>query len=144
MSASQGGRRLIRWIATALLLATAAAAAAQSSTATISGTIRDATGVLPGATVSAKDAQSGFTTDTVSSAEGAFALPGLRPGTYEITVSLPQYKPQSRTVRLLVGQTITADFQISPDLLVVESVQVTGEIWKSAVMVCPTSRRTVR
>ena len=56
----------VRWIATALLLAFAAGAAAQSSTATVSGTIRDETGVLPGATVSAKDAQSGFTTETVS------------------------------------------------------------------------------
>jgi hypothetical protein len=128
MSASQGGRRLVRWIATVLLLAFAATAAAQSSTATISGTIRDETGVLPGATVSAKDAQSGFTTETVSGGDGSFALPGLRPGTFEITVSLPQYKPQSRTVRVLLGQTISADFQISPDLLVVESVQVTGDL----------------
>jgi hypothetical protein len=128
MSASQGGRSLVRWIATVLLLAFAATAAAQSSTATISGTIRDETGVLPGATVSAKDAQSGFTTETVSGGDGSFALPGLRPGTFEITVSLPQYKPQSRTVRVLLGQTISADFQISPDLLVVESVQVTGDL----------------
>jgi hypothetical protein len=128
MSASRRGRCPILGIAAALLLALAATAAAQSSTATISGTIRDETGVLPGATVSAKDAQSGFTTETVSGGDGAFALPGLRPGTYDITVSLPQYKPQSRTVRVLVGQTITADFQISPDLLVVESVQVTGDL----------------
>jgi hypothetical protein len=128
MSASQGSCGPVRWIATALLLAFATTAAAQSSTATIAGTIRDATGVLPGATVSAKDAQSGFISDTVSGGDGSFALPGLRPGTYEITVSLPQYKPQSRTVRVLLGQTVSADFQISPDLLVVESVQVTGDL----------------
>ena len=128
MSASQGSCGPVRWIATALLLAFAVTAAAQSSTATVSGTIRDETGVLPGASVGAKDAQSGFTTETVSGSDGSFALPGLRPGTYEITVSLPQYKPQSRTVRVLLGQTISADFQISPDLLVVESVQVTGDL----------------
>src|SRR5688572_1119493 len=128
MSGSQGSCGPVRWMATALLLALAAGAAAQSSTATVSGTIRDETGVLPGATVSAKDAQSGFTTETVSGGDGSFALQGLRPGSYEITVSLPQYKPQSRAVRVLVGQTISADFQISPDLLVVESVQVTGDI----------------
>ncbi len=128
MSASHRGRRPIAWMATALLLAVATMAAAQSSTATISGTVRDATGVLPGASITARDAQSGFTTETVSGGDGSFALQGLRPGTYEITVSLPQYKPQSRSVRVLVGQTITADFQISPDLLVVESVQVTGDL----------------
>jgi hypothetical protein len=129
MSASQGGRSLIGRLAAVFLpLALAATAAAQSSTATVSGTIRDATGVLPGATVNAKDTQSGFTSETVSGGDGSFALPGLRPGTYDITVSLPQYKPQSRTVRVLVGQTVSADFQISPDLLVVESVQVTGDL----------------
>ncbi len=129
MSASQGGRAMAGRLAMSFVLLTlAATAAAQSSTATISGTIRDETGVLPGATVSAKDAQSGFTTETVSGSDGSFALAGLRPGAYQITVSLPQYKPQSRTVRVLVGQTISADFQISPDLLVVESVQVTGDL----------------
>jgi hypothetical protein len=129
MSASQGSGSVVgRFAMLFVLLALAATAAAQSSTATISGTIRDETGVLPGATVSAKDTQSGFTSETVSGGDGSFALPGLRPGTFEITVSLPQYKPQSRSVRVLVGQTVSADFQISPDLLVVESVQVTGDL----------------
>jgi hypothetical protein len=111
-----------------LVGAMAAEAFAQASTAAIAGTIRDETGVLPGATVTAKDTQSGFTTEAVTAADGTYALPGLRPGAYEITVSLPQYKPQSRTLRVLVGQTATADFTISPDLLVVESVQVTGDL----------------
>jgi hypothetical protein len=126
MSLSRWSRR----IATALLLvlAMASQAVAQASTATISGTIRDETGVLPGASVSAKDTQSGFTTEAVTAGDGTYALPGLRPGAYEITVSLPQYKPQSQILRVLVGQTATANFTISPDLLVVESVQVTGNL----------------
>ena len=87
MSASLRGCGPVRGIATALLLALAATAAAQSSTATISGTIRDETGVLPGASVSAKDAQSGFTTETVSGGDGSFALPGLRPVTMFVTLT---------------------------------------------------------
>jgi hypothetical protein len=130
MSLSTRSRTPIRPIAIALLLvlAVASSAAAQASTATISGTIRDATGVLPGASVTAKDVQSGFTTDVVTGGDGTYALPGLRPGAYEITVTLPQYKPQSQTLRVLVGQTATADFTITPDLLVVESVQVVGNL----------------
>ena len=63
-----------------------------------------------------------------AAATAAYALAGLRPGTYEITVAMPQYKPQSRTVQVLVGQTVTANFKISPDVLVAESVQVTGDL----------------
>ena len=49
---------------------------------------------------------------------------GLRPATYEITVSLPQYKPQTRTVQVLLGQTVTANFKIGPDVVYTEAVQV--------------------
>jgi hypothetical protein len=100
---------------------------AQSTTSNIQGTVRDETGVLPGATVTARETQSGFQHTAVTSDAGAFALAGLRPGSYEITVSLPQYKPQAKIVQVLLGQTVTANFTISPDLLVVEQVQVVGD-----------------
>ncbi|HEY8549104.1 MAG TPA: carboxypeptidase regulatory-like domain-containing protein [Vicinamibacterales bacterium] len=109
------------------LLAPASPLPAQTTTATITGTVSDEAGVLPGATVTARDAQSGFTSEVVTAADGTFALGGLRPGTYEITVSLEQYKPQTRTVQVLVGQTVTVNFKISPDLLVVEQVQVVAD-----------------
>ena len=97
---------------------------AQGTTAGISGLIVDDTGPLPGATIVAKDAQSGFTYDAVSDANGAFNLSGLRPATYQITVSLPQYKAQTRTVQVLLGQTVTANFKIGPDVVYTEAVQV--------------------
>ena len=99
---------------------------AQGTTAGISGLIVDDTGPLPGATIVAKDAQSGFTYDAVSNANGAFNLTGLRPATYEITVSLPQYKAQTRTVQVLLGQMVTANFKIGPDVVYTEAVQVVG------------------
>ena len=104
-------RATIGIVATALLLVVALAsqARAQASTATISGTVRDKTGVLPGATITAKDVQSGFTSDVVSGADGSSAIAGLRPGAYEITVALPQYKPQSRLLRVLLGQSASAE-----------------------------------
>lgn len=124
---------LTHWIPTraaaaALLLLVAAPAAlrAQATTATLSGTVSDTGGVVPGATIAAKDVESGFVTDATTGPDGSFALPGLRPGVYEVTVSMDQYKPQTRTVQLLVGQTVSANFRISPDLLVVEQVQVVG------------------
>src|SRR5687767_851836 len=71
-------------------------AMAQSTTSNIQGTVSDETGVLPGATVTARETQSGFQHSAVTTETGSFALAGLRPGSYEITVSLPQYKPQSK------------------------------------------------
>lgn len=87
----------------------------------------DATGVLPGVTVTARELQSGFAHESVTDAEGRFTLAGLRPGTYEIRVTLAQYTPQARTVQLLVGQTVTVDFAVSPELTYAETVTVVSE-----------------
>jgi hypothetical protein len=111
----------------ALVMSAAATAAAQMSTATLQGRVTDDTGVLPGATVSAREIQSGFTRETVTAADGSFTLAGLRPGTYEIRVVMDQFKPTTRTVEVLVGQTVTLDFRVTPDLIYTESVSVVGD-----------------
>lgn len=102
-------------------------AAAQISTATVQGRVSDQTGVLPGTTVSARDTQTGFTTEAVTAADGAYTLAGLRPGTYEIRVAMDQYKPQARTVQVLLGQTVTVDFRVSPEVTYTETVDVVSE-----------------
>ena len=110
----------------ALTVFAAAPATAQISTATLQGRVTDNSGVLPGATITAREAQSGFTQEATTDADGAFTLPGLRPGTYEIRVVMDQFKPQSKTVELLVGQTITLDFRVTPDVIYTETVSVIG------------------
>src|SRR6267142_564843 len=120
----------IRWWTVLLplifVVVTASSATAQGTTAAIGGLIVDETGPLPDATIVAKDALSGFTYQAVSDAQGAFNLSGLRPATYEITVSMPQYKPQVKTVQVLLGQTVTTNFKIGPDVVYTEAVQVVG------------------
>lgn len=118
-----------RWWRTLLALVlltvgTSSLTAAQGTTASITGIISDNNGVLPGASIVAKDTQSGFTYEAVSDAQGAFNLSGLRPGTYEITVSMAQYKPQSKAVQVLLGQKLTSNFRIGPDVIYAESVEV--------------------
>ena len=54
-------------------------------------------------------------------------LAGLRPGQYGITVAVPQYRPQAKTVEILVGQTVTANFRITPDVVYTEAVSVVGD-----------------
>ncbi len=122
-------RRLCSWLALMFVFAAVApdSVPAQISTATVQGRVSDATGVLPGVTVTAKETQSGFTHDAVTGADGFFTLAGLRPGTYEIRTAMDQFKPQSRTVQVLVGQNLTVDFVISPDVGYTETVQVVSE-----------------
>ncbi len=115
------GRAAGGWTAVlALLVVTTgspASAAAQGTTAAIQGTIIDATGPLPGADITARDVQSGFTYQAVSDSQGGFNLSGLRPASYDIAVAMNQYKPQARTVQVLAGQTVTVNVKIDPDVI---------------------------
>ena len=108
------------------ILVTAGPVAAQTTSSTIQGTVADDTGVLPGATITARETESGFAFEAVTATDGTFTLAGLRPGTYALTVSMPQYKPAAKTVQVLVGQAVTVHFRVTPDLVYTESVQVVG------------------
>jgi hypothetical protein len=58
-------------------------AIAQGSTAQINGTVRDDSGgVLPGATVTATQTDTGFTRSVTTDAAGAYTLPNLPLGPY--------------------------------------------------------------
>ena len=120
-------RRCSVWLALmAIALIGAAPLRAQTTSASIQGTVSDTTGLLPGAVIVAKDTESGFTYEATSDVAGFFALKGLRPGTYEITVTMAPYKPQAQRVQVLVGQNVTVNFRITSDLVHTENVTVVG------------------
>src|SRR5262249_38058106 len=82
-----------------VLVATALAvpAGAQLITATIRGTVTDATGAVgPGATVTVRNENTGFSRATVTNGAGAYSLPELPTGTYTIDVSLSGFKSAVR------------------------------------------------
>jgi len=89
-------RRLFAVAFFALAVATfgAPAAFAQGgATSTLSGTVTDTSGaVIPGATVIVKKADTGLTSESVTSAEGQFTIPQLAAGKYTVTVTLPGFK----------------------------------------------------
>ena len=77
----------------ALALYASSAYAQGSTTSTISGRVVDSSGgVLPGATVTAKHLGTNTESSTVTNTEGAFTLPSLQVGTYEVTVAMEGFK----------------------------------------------------
>lgn len=71
-------------------------AAAQAVNAVLGGTISDPSGgLIPGATVSAANTQTGVVASAVSNESGAYNFPSLQPGIYRVTASLPGFQTYS-------------------------------------------------
>jgi outer membrane receptor protein involved in Fe transport len=110
----------------ALLCLFAAVAQAQTN-ATIRGTITDESGnPFPTAEVTATSVSTGYHYTATADAAGRFQLNGLNPGTYRIDVVAPSYKASSRELTVSVGQDLTADFKLQPDLVLMENITVIG------------------
>src|SRR5262249_39497633 len=99
-------------IVAALALLTASAAFAQTSLATVRGKVTDEQGgMLPGATVTARQVETNTTRSSVSESLGQYFLSSLPAGTYEITVELSGFSPARRSgVVLRVGEAADVDF----------------------------------
>ena len=118
---------LLATIAAACLLA-APSMQAQRYLGGISGTVSDQTGaILPGAQVLAVEQSTQFKTEVVTSADGAYSMPTLSPGTYEVTVTVKGFKTETRAnVVLTAGQVVLLDFKLSPGN-VSQTVEVVSE-----------------
>jgi len=104
-------------------------AAAAQVTGSVAGIVRDASGgVLPGATVTIKGpALQRESLVATTNAEGAYRLPLLPPGAYDVTVELAGFTTQERrTVGVALNQVTTLDFTMSVGG-VAESVQVSAD-----------------
>ncbi|GLK50415.1 membrane protein [Brevundimonas intermedia] len=91
----------------------AGAATAQVATSTIRGNITDGAQVEANAAVVARDVNSGFTNRTTANAQGGYTLSGLRPGTYEVTVTTADGDTATDTVSIGVGQVGNLDLVIA-------------------------------
>jgi hypothetical protein len=89
--------RFILTVALALLVF-APSAFSQGSTGRLIGTVTDPGGaVVPGATVTIKDSQTGREQTVTASGEGAFTFPQLDVGTYTLTVTATGYSTYTAT-----------------------------------------------
>src|SRR5213083_171992 len=87
---------------------------AQTSTATILGTVKDASGALvPGVSITVKHTESGLTRTVVSSEQGAYTVPLLPVGAYEVTTMIPGFKQVVRSgINLAIGQQAVVDLTL--------------------------------
>jgi hypothetical protein len=99
----------------ASLLLLAGPALAQRSNATIRGTVTDSTqAVLPGATVTATNQDTGLVRSTVTNSAGVFSLSELPIGRYTVGAELQGFKKASRTgVVLRVADDFSIDFELA-------------------------------
>lgn len=89
-------RTLPRHLLLSLFLAAVSASilTAQTFRGTLLGTVADATGaVIPGASISVKDMDTGIERTTQSNSDGAFRVPELPVGRYSVTVTMSGFNP---------------------------------------------------
>jgi hypothetical protein len=94
----------------------------------INGVVTDSSGgVIPGASVTATEAGTGFAQTTVSGANGRYSFPSLRPTGYTITAELVGFRTFRREgVVLAANQSLTIAIQLELGELA-ETVTVSGE-----------------
>ena len=107
------------------------------NTATISGTVLDATGaVLANAKVVAVNATTRDSRETTSNKDGFYAFPSLLPSTYEITVTAVGFAPKEVTgIELHAGDQLT----VPPFSLAVGAVSENVTVETSAEQIMTTS-----
>jgi hypothetical protein len=112
----------------ACVLGLTASAAAQGAGGVISGTIKDAQGgALPGVSLTLRNVESGVTRTAVSEADGAYRLPGVPPGRYELAAELQGFATtQIPDITITIGLELQRDLTLGLQSLQ-ETVTVTGE-----------------
>src|SRR5437016_6321139 len=87
---------------------------AQTSTATILGTVKDISGALvPGVSITVRHTESGLTRSLVSGERGAYTVPLLPVGAYELPTIMQGFKQVVRSgINLVVGQEAVIDLTL--------------------------------
>ena len=100
----------------------------QVTTGTISGTIRDTTGaVVPSATVTATNIETGIARTVASNSQGRYQLPNLPVGSYQLQAEMTGFQTALRSgIELTVGREAVVNLGLEVGA-VSERVEVTGE-----------------
>jgi carboxypeptidase family protein len=112
----------------ALVIAVGLSSSAHAQNAQIAGVVKDQSGaVIPGASITARNVDTGFTRVAVSDGGGEYRLVSLPPGRYAVAAELSGFSTETRPdIVLIIDQTATLNFSLKPAALS-ETVTVTGE-----------------
>lgn len=139
-----------------LFMPAAPSLAQQAATATLEGLITDPAGaVVPNATVTARNTQTGLTRTIQTDASGVYRLAALPPGSYDLNVTAPNFAEAKRTgITLTVGQKLnlevalsigasSATVNITAEAPVIETTRtnVAGSVGERAVRELPVNGR---
>lgn len=115
-------------VAVLVMTAMPALVTAQVTTALVQGQVLDETkGVLPGATVTVRNENTGLTRSVTTDARGYYRVAALPPGIYGIVVELAGFTTvQRKGLELNIGQEASINVQLQL-VSVEETVTVTGE-----------------
>jgi hypothetical protein len=137
-----------RSIATAMLLCLfiTGFAFAQGTSGTLTGTVEDASkALIPGVTVTATNTNTGVTNSTVSNESGAYTIPALLQGVYQLKASLPGFQTQTlnnielgaETKRFnfsmqIAGVTTNVEVSVDASTVLTTTGATVGEVLSSA------------
>ncbi|MGH7701228.1 MAG: carboxypeptidase regulatory-like domain-containing protein, partial [Gemmatimonadales bacterium] len=108
-----------------IVLLSLAPVAAQTTTGQIRGFVRNQNGVaLEGAQLQARNIETGVARSVSTRPDGSYVLPGLAPGTYDLSVRHIGSAPQQRRVRVQIGATHLADFTLTAGAVELQAVTV--------------------
>jgi len=123
--------RRVLWVVVVSLLLAADLASAQTF-GQITGRVVDASGgVLPGASVTVTNPQTGVAATEPANTAGVYVFPNLLPGTYNVKVELQGFQSAVRnSVELQTQQTVRLDFSLA-----IGAIEETLEIVGSSPMI---------
>jgi hypothetical protein len=111
-----GGRKMRtpRGLLLLALLAWATPTAAQLPTSSVRGIVTDAqSAILPGATVTVTNTETGLTRSTVTNTSGEYRIGGLPSGQYDLVAEIAGFQKQTRRVEILLNQEAEIGFTLS-------------------------------
>jgi hypothetical protein len=124
-------RNVFRWLSHSLatlclMLAAVSNASAQTSTGTIQGTVTSGGAPVAQAQISARNVESGILRNTMSHEQGNYVLPGLIPGTYDVTVRRIGSSPMTKRVLVQIGAIKNEDFPLTEQAAQLSQVTITA------------------
>jgi trimeric autotransporter adhesin len=111
----------------AAMLVITPSAGAQTFQGGLRGAIKDAQGVIPGATVSLINEATNVSRDTVSNDSGEYSFPAIDPGTYTVKAAVQGFKTfERRGIRIATQTFVTLDVVLEVGTLT-ETITVTAD-----------------